>query len=90
MKLCLKIEEEMTENDKEFFEWRKANFGDAELPDDWKNKYADHLLKAKTKSQIWRMLCGPAKGSCLCKCPCPQGIAWDRLVRCVDGRKEIV
>ena len=72
----------MTEIDKEFFAWNTRNFGDSDLPPNWKELYAEYLLKNKTKTQIWKMLCGPAKKSCLCKCPCAAGIAWDRLLAC--------
>ena len=70
----------MTEIDREFFAWQKERFPSTPLPANWKDLYANHLLQTKTKTQIWKMLCGPAKKSCLCKCPCPAGIAWDRLL----------
>ena len=70
----------MTEIDKEFFAWCTKSFGSGPLPSNWKTLYADHLLNTKTKTQIWKMLCGPAKKSCLCKCPCAAGIAWNKLL----------
>lgn len=70
----------MTTIDREFFEWYDKTFGKDPLPNNWKQLYAEHLLATKTKSQIWKMLCGPAKKSCICKCPCAAGIAWNVIL----------
>ena len=72
----------MTESDREFFKWEKETFGKGPFPE-WeeiKNLYAEHLLATKTKTQIWKMLCGPADRPCSCKCLCMAGIAWNRIL----------
>jgi len=78
----------MTEIDKAFSLWRTTTFGNAPLPNNWKTLYAEHLLNTKSKTQIWKMLCGPATKSCLCKCPCPAGIAWDQLLSKGSGHRN--
>ena len=80
----------MSDIDREYFMWEKITFGNGVIPE-WKvckQMYAEHLIKVKTKSQIWKMLCGPAKGPCLCKCPCAAGIAWSMLLE--REQQEIV
>ena len=72
----------MTAIDREYFTWEKETFGDNPIPE-WKickQLYAEHLMKVKTKSQIWKMLCGPATGPCHCKCMCAAGLAWNMLL----------
>lgn len=77
----------MTEIDRELFAWEKATFGNGPKPE-WrvqKEMYAEHLAATKTKTQIWKMLCGAATGPCHCKCPCPQGLAWNKLLAKREG-----
>lgn len=72
----------MTAIDKEYCAWEKKTFGNGALPQ-WKEikvLYAEYLATTKTKSQIWKMLCGPATGPCHCNCLCPAGIAWNTLL----------
>ena len=73
----------MHKNDFEQFAWERETYGNT-VPPPWselKYTYAEHLLATKTKPQIHAMLCGPATGSCLCTCPCPAGIAWDKILK---------
>ena len=67
--------------DREFYAWEKKTFGDGPIPEYkiLKKMFAEHLVKTKTKTQIWKMLCGPATGPCRCKCLCGPGIAWNML-----------
>lgn len=72
----------MTEEDRAFFQWERKIFGSNPIPE-WgvvKAMYAEHLLATKTKTQIWKMLCGPSKGPCHCNCLCAPGLAWNALL----------
>lgn len=68
--------------DRLYYEWVKKTFGNGPTPE-WavlKEMFAEHLVKTKTKKQIWRMLCGPATGPCTCNCICAAGIAWNTVL----------
>lgn len=69
--------------DKIYFAWEKKQYGNGPFPEYkiLKVEFAEYLYRTRTKSQIWKMLCGPATGPCeKCRCLCAPGIAWNRLL----------